>query len=254
MVLKASTPNFLYLPFILLLLLSSHSHARTSQTPKQHSGLFLNLKTINEAPKASSSSKQIAEWGFCRLHTQCTQNRCADVRTLGLRPCSRLAPISACRCVSPYMRLCGLNACTNGLECYQIKSDTGAEADMCLTKRMANILDGKKKCIDVRALAHLEKHQLVFENHYMAKVLCDSSDSCATPGHIVQFNGKGMMMKTYCEMVGCRPVFMRVNSPRYSSGIRIESNTEGLQYTGFAAAYETYAEEATMAAMVHLGM
>lgn len=108
-------------------------------------------------------------------------------------------------------------------------------------------------CIDADALAHMGRDELLFEEHQTANVLCDDSGSCATPGHVVRYRGVGMMMKSYCGLVGCVEKVIKVNSPRYRFGVRVPSKTEGLEYTAFAARYESMAEETTMAAAVRMG-
>lgn len=109
-------------------------------------------------------------------------------------------------------------------------------------------------CVDAEALSHLSADELVFERHALSKVLCDKNESCATPGHVVAFEGQAMMMKSYCNLVGCEEREMLVNSPKYRMKLRVKSKTEGLLYTAFAARYETRAEEVVMMAAVHAGL
>lgn len=110
-------------------------------------------------------------------------------------------------------------------------------------------------CVDADALSHLGRDELVFEEHSLALVLCDAYNSCATPGHIVTYEGKAMMMKSYCKLVQqCEQREMLVNSPKFKIQLRVDSNTKGLQYTAFAARYETRAEEAAMIAAVRIGL
>lgn len=109
-------------------------------------------------------------------------------------------------------------------------------------------------CVDSSALQHLRRDELVFEKDVWSEVLCDEGDSCATAGHIVLHHGKAMMMKSYCEVVGCKKKRMFVNSPRYTVGCRISSRTDGLQYSSFAARYETRGEEMLMAVAIHSGL
>lgn len=109
-------------------------------------------------------------------------------------------------------------------------------------------------CIDATALTHLQPHQLLYKLHPHATVLCDQFGSCATPGHIVRYKRSTMMMKTSCRIKGCTQHTVRVNSPRYARGIRVESKTSGLQFTAFAARHETRAEESIMALAVRLGL
>lgn len=109
-------------------------------------------------------------------------------------------------------------------------------------------------CIAVHALRNFNPEELVFEQHALAGVLCDGNGSCATPGHMVLVQGKAMMMKSYCDMVPCERRVMHVNSPRHRRGMLIESNTEGLAFTAFAARYETKSEEAIIAVAVRFGL
>lgn len=103
------------------------------------------------------------------------------------------------------------------------------------------------------AVEELEGVQKVFEQDYHAWVLCDTTGSCATPGHMVMWNGAGMMMKSYCGIVGCERKVMAVNSPRWGAGA-ISAKTKGLAYTSFAARWESRAEERVLAAVVRLAV
>lgn len=109
-------------------------------------------------------------------------------------------------------------------------------------------------CIDAELLSHFKPHELVFENHPTARVLCDPSGSCATKGHIVHYNGSVMMMSSYCDVVGCEEREMEVNSPRYRRGLKVESKSDGMRFTAFAARYETKTEEAVLSTAVHIGL
>lgn len=109
-------------------------------------------------------------------------------------------------------------------------------------------------CVDARALAHMDSADLVYCRHQRTTVLCDANESCATPGHIVKFKGKAMMMVTFCHMVGCEKRSMHVNSPRYKRGVLINSSTVGLQYTAFAARYGSRLEEVVISVVVRMGM
>lgn len=109
-------------------------------------------------------------------------------------------------------------------------------------------------CIDARALEHLRRENLMFERHVLAHVLCDVKSSCATPGHMVVFRGQAMMMRSYCGMVNCSKEMLHVNSPQFNRRVRVPSNTDGLEFTAFAARYETRAEEMVMSAAVHVGL
>ncbi|CAN8064314.1 unnamed protein product [Agarophyton chilense] len=109
-------------------------------------------------------------------------------------------------------------------------------------------------CIDANALSHLHVNDLVYKTHRIARVLCDGHQSCATPGHMVVFNGRAMMMRTYCDLVSCDQRIMQVNSPRFKPSIRIPSSTDGLHFTAFAARYQTRMEEIALTTVVHAGL
>lgn len=120
-------------------------------------------------------------------------------------------------------------------------------------------------CVDARALAHLGDEELVYGgNHRKARVLCDEFGSCATEGHMVEFEGRAMMMRRYCREVvakrvagarreggvgggGCQRRVMSVNSMRMRRArLRVASQTEGLHFTVFAARYKSSIEEAML--------
>lgn len=109
-------------------------------------------------------------------------------------------------------------------------------------------------CVDARALAHMKPEELVFERHNLAKVLCDGNDSCATPGHMVDFKGRVMMMRTYCEMVPCEQRKVHVNSPKFRRRLRVKSRTDGLHYTAFAARFATRGEEMALSTLSRIGL
>ena len=112
----------------------------------------------------------------------------------------------------------------------------------------------KEVCIDARALGHISTNGLVFEKHAVSRVLCDENNSCATRGHMVVFRGHAMRMSTYCDSVDCKEAVIEVNSPHFNRRMRIESNTKGLEYTAFAARYDTQAEESLIRMAIHLGL
>ena len=114
-------------------------------------------------------------------------------------------------------------------------------------------LPPQSDCIDVRALSHLSEEDLVFKTHFVAPVLCDSNDSCATPAHVVMYEGKPMMMRSYCAIVGCRKENMYVNSPKYYRRLVVKSKTSGLHFTVFAARYGTRLEELVISSVLRLG-
>lgn len=114
--------------------------------------------------------------------------------------------------------------------------------------------EGDAVCIDAEALSHLPGDQLVFENHRLARVLCDVYGSCATPGHVVMYRASPMMMKNYCEMAGCVKKVIRVNSLKYRRALLTPSKTQHLSYTALAARFATLAEERLLVAAIRLGL
>lgn len=110
-------------------------------------------------------------------------------------------------------------------------------------------------CVSVDALSGFSQDELVFEQHRRAAVLCDHDDNCATPGHMVLYLGRAMMMRTYCEQLqyGCSQRLKFVNSPRMKAGLRIMTKSDALKFLPFAASYESRTEEALIAGLVRLG-
>ena len=117
-------------------------------------------------------------------------------------------------------------------------------------------LERANVCIGVHHLGKFEKRDLVFSNHRLTRVLCDVKDSCATPGHMVLYRGKGMMMRSYCDVVkgGCETRVMNVNSPRWKRGLTIESKSDDLSFTAFAARWESKVEEGVLQSAIRVGL
>lgn len=108
-------------------------------------------------------------------------------------------------------------------------------------------------CIDVALLENVDRQALVFEDHQWALVLCDKQGSCATKGHMVEYKGKGMMMRSYCAQVGCEQKKTWVNSPKYSIGKRVKTKTEDLEFAALAARWGTTFEERGLKTAMRLG-
>ncbi|CDF34403.1 unnamed protein product [Chondrus crispus] len=119
--------------------------------------------------------------------------------------------------------------------------------------RQTGILPPQPDCIDIRALSHLGGEDLVFKRHFVAPVLCDLNDSCATPAHVVMHDGRPMMMRSYCATAGCTKKNMYVNSPKYYRRLVVKSKTPGLYFTVFAARYGTRLEELVISSVLLLG-
>lgn len=112
-------------------------------------------------------------------------------------------------------------------------------------------------CVDVELLKEYKREELVFERDSMARVWCDVGGNCATGGHMVVWGGRAMMMKRYCGLVegGCMRKEMLVNSPKWKRGRRVRGRQAGgVEFTTFAARWETRAEEGVLAAAVRMGL
>lgn len=108
-------------------------------------------------------------------------------------------------------------------------------------------------CIGSHSLGHISREELVFEKDVVAHVLCDVDGSCATAGHMVVYKGRGMMMKSYCELTSCVRKVMKVNSPKYRPRLTVQSLSKDLVFTALAARFQTRAEEGVLSAVVRFG-
>ncbi|KAI0558998.1 hypothetical protein FGB62_172g02 [Gracilaria domingensis] len=109
-------------------------------------------------------------------------------------------------------------------------------------------------CIAAHHLdAHRKQNALLYSNDVNAYVLCDPDNNCATDGHMVLFEGRAMMMKSYCMNVRCERMLMKVNSLRWSRAATVASHREGLVFTAFSARFATRVEEAALTAVMRLG-
>lgn len=106
-------------------------------------------------------------------------------------------------------------------------------------------------CIDARTLKGMSK---VFAKDVMALVLCDEEGSCATPAHMVRFHGRPLTMREYCSEVTCVQRKLLVNSPRYARGLRVAAQTTGLEFTAFAARFESKIERRVLALAIRVGL
>ena len=140
--------------------------------------------------------------------------------------------------------------CEDGENCINFDG-----ADSCISERAIDKYE-LDICVAVHHLNEegIEMSQRVFNTDRLANVLCDYNTSCATPGHMVMYNGRGMMMRSYCEIVGCRPGIMRVNSPKFRKQIRLNSHSEGLVFTALAAKWGTATEERVLRGLIRLGV
>ncbi|KAI0564610.1 hypothetical protein FGB62_25g144 [Gracilaria domingensis] len=109
-------------------------------------------------------------------------------------------------------------------------------------------------CIAAKSLSHMNREQLLYAKHYRARVLCDRQGSCATPGHMVLYKDRPMMMSSYCSQVPCRFDIMPVNSPKYQRKLRIPSATGDLTFLAFAARHGTKTEETLLRTATRIGL
>lgn len=188
----------------------------------------------------------------CTSDSDCnSSHRCRDPSAFSLT--ATCAPDSAaCVCVPEDVNIprcdtdkdCDSKSCLFGFCVPKVEVSEDGEV------KLSNI----GLCIGVNALAHLPQQELVFDAHPTAPVLCDLNGSCATPGHVVVWNGSAMMMKSYCRDVGCVRNIMQVNSPTFRRARRIDSQTKGLLFTALAAKYETMVEEHLLRTVVRAGL
>lgn len=115
--------------------------------------------------------------------------------------------------------------------------------------------DEPAPCIDVKLLKNYRQSDLVYRKHLRSAVLCDEHGSCATPGHMVVYDNTPMSMKSYCaKHARCSKRTAWVNNPRMmKTGIRVWSETTGLEMTVFSARYESWAEETILRQIIRLG-
>lgn len=91
-------------------------------------------------------------------------------------------------------------------------------------------------CIDVEGLSHLSAKDLVCDEHSSAPDLCGSKSSCATPGHIVNWDWQPMLMKNYYHLSGgCEEQLMKVDIPRCKQKIGMHIKNSRLEYTASSA-------------------
>eukprot|EP00177_Eucheuma_denticulatum_P002424 GFKZ01004347.1.p1 GENE.GFKZ01004347.1~~GFKZ01004347.1.p1 ORF type:complete len:512 (+),score=25.00 GFKZ01004347.1:264-1799(+) len=201
----------------------------------------------------------------CRQDSNCAGARfCADL--LMAQPTDISAPKCTdvslrCVCSPENLVPCqGSAECTPGEVCSNF---VGVSQAICVSEDVVENNEAISQiseetseaiCVDAEALSDISREDLVFSEHAVGRVVCDSHGSCATRGHIVVYEGRAMMMGTYCGIVGCQKRVMYVNSPKYSRRKRIRSRTVGLEYTVFAARWETKVEEQVLTAAVKIGL
>ena len=145
---------------------------------------------------------------------------------------------------------CKEEGCVEGERCINIEG-----LDICVSEKAIAKFSLNEACVAVHHLNEegIIKSQRVFDADRLAVVLCDENNSCATPGHMVSFRGKGMMMRSYCKLIECTQSIMRVNSPIHSRKMRVTSRSEGLVFTAFAAKWVTAFEERVLWGLIRMG-
>lgn len=113
-----------------------------------------------------------------------------------------------------------------------------------------------KSCIAVHHLKEeRSRNALLYNRDVLARVLCDENESCATPGHMVTYRKRAMMMRSYCKLVGkCTERYLKVNGVKYERGKRVESRSAELSFSAFAARFESKLEELVLKTAVHMGL
>lgn len=154
--------------------------------------------------------------------------------------------------------------CGEGELCSNDVDEPGrASEGFCLSRRGAEAtadrmgavkIEENAVCVGVAHLQHLSSEELVYDRHRLARVLCDESGSCATPGHVVVYRGQPLMMRRYCDLVGCDSRIGYVNTLRYKRGVTVASRTTALVFTAFAARYGSRVEEKVLAVLVRAGL
>lgn len=200
-------------------------------------------------------------YDLCSSDSDCKSPReCIDI--FG-DPCS--SPSAECNCIpkSGYQDCTSSSDCVSGEGCVTGIGGTASCASCDVVSNNEGILSFvddaetcSAVCVSTIHLKHMKSSDLVFSEHRRAFVLCDSHGSCATPGHIVVYKSHAMTMRRYCKMMSepCRQRVMLVNSPRMQYGLRVDSLTEGLEFTPLAAKYESTLEETVLKLLVHIGM
>lgn len=145
------------------------------------------------------------------------------------------------------------NALDDGGKCDNVSVDRVSPTPQ-MSEDGTNDTDAMNVCVDAELLKHLPKQRLVFDTHFRAAVLCDRFGSCATPGHMVVYKGKPMMMRSYCQQVSCQRRVKHVNSPSMARALRIRTPSPDLSITAFAASYQSTLEERVVSFLVRIGL
>lgn len=222
---------------------------------------------------AASFCSLDGEGAKCTENKQCKQNnnmcfKLNNDNTLDNQLCNHFKDDNEveCRCATPddiRLKECSADAdCRQGEEICQTVA--GVSGKRCVGSSPSDLTYGllpdyvpPEPCIAVEELEPHTHLKLVFKEHRRGSVLCDGSGSCASAGHIVQYDNEFMSMNSYCARHaegGCRKTVRMVNSPRMSRGLRVPSRTDKLQYTALSARYETPMEERLLTFVLRCGL
>ena len=222
------------------------------------------IASAGEGDSGSASSAGVTG-DPCQASANCAGSRiCLDVPNGGLCDGG-----DQCRCIpTTSLAMCDDDSdCDEGEACFDIdeiqdvlEDITGidlpsipsdaVEFKLCISRAARE----DAVCIASHSLGHISREELVFEKDTIAHVLCDLNGSCATPGHMVRYKGRGMMMKSYCQLTSCVRKVMKVNSPRYRRGLTVPSHSDDLVFTALAARFQSRAEEGVLSAAVRIGL
>lgn len=116
---------------------------------------------------------------------------------------------------------------------------------------------GSDGCVDVEILKKRGIVDMVYKENKKRWTLCDDHGNCATPGHMIEWNGNIKMMKRYCQddvIGGCNWQHRWVNSPkgRWKS-LRVRGEN-GIKFTAAAAKWQSQTEEVLLRWMVRRGL
>lgn len=202
----------------------------------------------------------------CTSSSQCGEGRICYNANARMACVSDAAGVSLlCVCFpNGGLRSCQGKDCADGEFCSnQVAEEGRLETGACISQRVAEAaaehmlgmeIVRHGVCIEVEALRHLPPEVLLYEKDRLARVLCDRNGSCATPGHMVRYRRRAMMMEGYCEIVGCAERVKKVNSLRYRRGMTVPSATDDLDFTVFAAKYESSLEERILRSLIRVGL
>lgn len=221
--------------------------------------------TVSASPVVSGSSCTYGD------HESCPSPLlCVTLAVAGPRCCS--SPLERCVCLDPFPTTCSSSeTCSQGSLCVRVR----LSAPYCLAQAAVDLIDNSQLVVLEREdidtvmsgvciaahhfssssqfLRNASLPRLLYEVDARANVLCDSSGSCATHGHMVLYRRRPMQMHEYCRQVGCRLGMANVNSPMYTTGWRLNSNTKALQFTAFAATFGTSAEGFLLSLLICFG-